>query len=77
MKGPKQRHKPRGEPAEKPAKSVRPQEWLPPLKPRPWLFYILLGAFIVWLGVLVMLYFTTKVADPSTIYRWVPAGRSR
>jgi hypothetical protein len=34
-------------------------EYLPPLNPRRRLFYVLAGAFVLWVIVLLTLYFTT------------------
>ena len=46
-------------PAKAVAPSQPPVEFLPPLKPRPRLFYALLTGIALWVGVLLGLYFVT------------------
>ena len=47
----------------------------PPLKPRPGLFYAMLGLFGVWVGILLTLYFVTVY--PNRHHRVEPLEQSR
>ena len=41
------------------AQTPDPSVFRPPFKPRPKLFFGLLGLLVIWVGVLLILYFTT------------------
>ena len=64
--------KPKPTPTPAPAE---PSEPLVRLKPRRGLFYLLLGIFILWIGFLVALYFTT-VYHKTDVHEQIPPGHA-
>lgn len=47
------------------SKAAADSQFKPPFKPRPGLFYLLFGLFVLWLVVLVVMFVTTVYPHPQ------------